>query len=187
MSNCPSGSWEAAHILAQVSIWLLTNAMRSYIVHYGVWTNTDGEAAGTNGNAAKTIRSSFISLISPMRKRHDKKASVDTSIPPYAELEHPNGNVSNPELPALPPSPVELSPESERRANHRPRCVSASSWTDTTSNAGTAPTEVEGSVVSPMSPNLDLPIDDKRGRREGDKAHVMSWIDYNRGQPSPAR
>ena len=154
----------------------------------GFRINANGEAAGTHGNAVKTTRFSLISLLLPMRKRHAKNSSVDSSAPPYAELEHPNGNVSNPELPAKTSSPVELSPDGEKSAPIPPRRVSVSSWTDITSNAGTASEVVDGPVVSPMTPNLDVPLDDKRGRRgERDNAHVMSWMDYNRGQPSPAR
>lgn len=83
---------------------------------------------------------------------------------------------------------MELSPDGERSAPIPPRRVSVSSWTDIASNAGTAPEVVDGSVVSPMTPNLDVPLDDKRGRRgERDNAHVISWMDYNLGQPSPAR
>jgi hypothetical protein len=106
-------------------------------------------------------------------------------------MEQPNGNVSNPELPAKPPSPVELSPDGERAAEMPPRRISVSSWTDITSNAATAPGIVDGPVVSPMSPmspNLDVPMNDKRGRTgERDGTHVMSWMEYNRGQASPVR
>lgn len=103
-------------------------------------------------------------------------------------MEQPNGNVSNPELPAKPPSPVELSPDGEWAAEIPPRRVSVSSWTDITSNAATAPEIVDEPVVSPMSPNLDVPTNDKWGRTgERDGTHVMSWMEYNRGQASPLR
>ena len=130
----------------------------------------------------------MISLLSPKRKRRAKESSTDGSAPPYPEMEQPNGNVSNPELPAKPPSPVELSPDGEWAAEIPPRRVSVSSWTDITSNAATAPEIVDEPVVSPMSSNLDMPTNDKRGRTgERDGMHVMSWMEYNRGQASPVR
>lgn len=178
----------------KVSVCAVAKLKRLSIVHHSLERfriNANEEAAGTNGNAVNTTRFSLISLLSPMRKRHAKNSFVDSSAPPYAELEHPNGNVSNPEPPAKPPSPVELSPDGEKSAPIPLRRVSVSSWTDITSNAGTAPEVVHRAVVSPMTPmtpNLDVPMDDKSGKMgEWDNAHVMSWMDYSRGRPSLAR
>ena len=142
------------------------------------------EAAGTNEKTAKSTKSSIITMLSPNCRRRNQHSSKPEPSPVYAEMEEPNGNVSNPELPSDSPTGqiAELPAEVDRPAVQAPGRVSGSSWTDINSNAGT----VETAGVSPMSPNLDMD-GDRRGRSVNRDEHVLSFMNYNDKMPSPVR
>ncbi len=148
------------------------------------------EAAGTNEKTAKSTRSSILTMLSPIRRRRARHSSNPKPSPVYAEMEEPNGNVSNPELSSDSPADqiAELPAEVERPAVQAPGRASESSWTDINSNAGTVETAGESAMspVSPMSPNLDVG-GDRRGRSVNRDAHVLSFMNYNDKMPSPVR
>ena len=148
------------------------------------------EAAGTNEKTAKSTRSSILMMLSPNRRRRAKHSSNSEPSPVYAEMAEPNGNVSNPELSSDPPTDqiAELPAEVERPAVQAPGRASESSWTDINSNAGTVEMVGESpmSLVSPMSPNLDVG-GDRRGRSVNRDGHVLSFMNYNDKMPSPVR
>ena len=140
----------------------------------------NAEAAGTNEKAAKSTKSSILTMLSPIRRRHAKHSSQP----------EPDGDVSNPELPSDTPADqiAELPAEVQRLPTQAPGRASESSWTDVNSNAGTVELAGESlmSPGSPMSPYLDVG-EARRGRSVNRDEHVLSFMNYNDQMPSPAR
>ena len=147
-------------------------------------------AAGTNEKTAKSTKSSILTTLSPIRRRHAKHSSQPEPRPMYAEMPEPDGNVSNPELPSDSPADqiAELPAEVQRLPAKAPGRASESSWTDVNSNAGTVEAAGESLVspVSPVSPNLDVG-EARRGRSVDRDEHVLSFMNYNDQMPSPVR
>ena len=150
----------------------------------------NAEAAGTNEKTTKSNKSSILTILSPIRRRHAKHSSQPEQGPVYAEMPEPDGNVSNPELPSDSRADqiAELPAEVQRLPTQAPGRASESSWTDVNSNAGTVELAGESltSPVSPISPNLDVG-EARRGRSANRDEHVLSFMNYNDQMPSPAR
>lgn len=146
----------------------------------------NAKAVGTNEKTAKSTRPSIITILSRTCRRRAKHSNPEPRSV-YTEMEVPNGNVSNPELPSDPPAKqiAELPAEVERPAAHGPGRASESIGTDMNSNTGTAEPAGE-SPVSPMSPNLDVG-GARRGRSLSRDGHVLSFMNYNDKMPSPVR
>lgn len=149
----------------------------------------NARAAGTNEKTGKFTRPSIITILSRnCRRRAEHSNPEPRSV--YTEMEVPNGNVSNPELPSDPPAKqiAELPAEVERPAAHGPVRVSESVGTNINSNTGTAEPAAESPIspMSPMSPNLDIG-GDRRGRSLSRDGHVLSFMSYDDKVPSPVR
>ena len=149
----------------------------------------NAKAAGTNEKSGKSTRASIITILSRNCRRRAKHSNQEASLL-YTEMEVPNGNVSNPELPSDPPVKqiAELPAEVERPAAHGPGRESESIGTDMNSNTGTAEPSGESPIspVSPMSPNLDVG-GSRRGRSLSRDGHVLSFMNYDDKMPSPVR
>ena len=152
----------------------------------------NAKAAGTKEKSGKSTRASIITILSRNCRRRAKHSNQEAS-PLYTEMEVPNGNVSNPELPSDPPVKqiAELPAEVERPAAHGPGHESESIRTDMNSNTGTAEPSGESPIspvspMSPMSPNLDVG-GSRRGRSLSRDGHVLSFMNYDDKMPSPVR
>ena len=146
----------------------------------------NAKAAGTN---EKTAKSSIIAILSRNCRRRAKHSKPEPHSV-YTEMEVPNGNVSNPELPSDPPAEhiAELPAEVERPAVHGPGRASESIGTDINENTRTVEPAGESPIspMSPMSLNLDVG-GDGRGRSLSRDGHVLSFMNYNDNMPSPVR
>lgn len=149
----------------------------------------NAKAAGTNEKTTKSSIPSIITILSRNCRRRAKHSKPEPSSV-YTEMEVPNGNVSNPELPSDPPAEhiAELPAEVERPAVHGPGRASESIGTDINNNTKTVEPagELPISPISPMSPNLDVD-GDRRGRSLSRDGHVLSFMNYNDNMPSPVR
>ena len=150
----------------------------------------NAKAAGTNEKTAKSTRLSIITILSRNCRRRAKHSTKPEPSSVYTEMEVPNGNVSNPELPSDPPAEhiAELPAEVERPAVHGPGRASESIGTDINNNTRTVEPAGESPIspMSPMSPNLDV-SGDRRGRSLSRDGHVLSFMNYNDNMPSPVR